>query len=147
MVDANRDLAWQMFTDPVHLPHWWGPRGFTTMIQQMDVKPGGTWQLIMQGPDGHNYPNKITYREVVKPERLVFEHTPEHGDEPVSHKTTIVFTAQGDKTRIDFRMTFKAAEQRDYVAKSFGAVEGLTQTLSRLAEHVKKISEGEGESA
>ena len=147
IVDANRDLVWQMFTDPAHLPHWWGPRGFTTTIQEMDVKPGGTWRLVMQGPDGRNYPNKITYREVVKPERLVFEHTPGHGDEPVSHQTMIVFTAQGDKTRIDFRMTFKTTEQRDYVAKNYGAVEGLTQTLSRLAEHMEKISEGEGESA
>jgi uncharacterized protein YndB with AHSA1/START domain len=145
IVDANRDLVWQMFTDPTHIPHWWGPQGFTTTVQEIDVKPGGIWRLVMHGPDGRNYPNTITYREVEKPERLVFENTPGHGDEPVSHRTTIVFTAQGDKTRIDFRMMFPSAAQRDYVAKTYGAVDGLTQTLSRLAERVEKMSGREDE--
>jgi len=59
-------------TEPQHVVNWWGPRGFTTTIQEMDVRPGGVWKHIMHGPDGANYPNHSVFREVVAPERLVF---------------------------------------------------------------------------
>ena len=49
MFDAPRELVWQAMTDPKHVVHWWGPRGFTTTIQQMDVRPGGIWQHVMRG--------------------------------------------------------------------------------------------------
>jgi uncharacterized protein YndB with AHSA1/START domain len=138
--DAPRDLVWLMFTDPNHIPHWWGPRGFTTTVQQMDVKPGGEWRLIMRGPDGRDYHSRIIYREVKKPERLVYEHSPEKGSEPVSFTTTVTFNEQGGQTRIEFRMTFPTGAVRDQVAQTYGAVEGLTQTLGRLAEHIEKKS-------
>jgi uncharacterized protein YndB with AHSA1/START domain len=133
--DAPRDLVWKMWTMPEHVTQWWGPRGFKTTIHEMDVRAGGTWRLTMHGPDGHDYKNRIVFQEVVKPERLVFEHIPETGSEPGSHQTTIVFTAQGDKTQINFRMMFKSAAARDYVVKTYGAVEGLNQTLSRFGEY------------
>lgn len=38
----------------------------------MDVKPGGTWNFIMHGPDGIDYPNRIEYIEVVEPEKIVY---------------------------------------------------------------------------
>ncbi len=139
--DAPRDLVWQMFTDPKHIPHWWGPRGFTTTVQQMDVRPGGEWRLVMRGPDGRDYHNRIIYREVEKPARLVFENSPEKGSEPVSFVTRVDFADAGDKTRVDFRMTFSTGAARDQVAKTYGAVEGLTQTLGRLAERLAKAQE------
>ena len=50
--DAPRELVFQAFTDPKHVAAWWGPKGFTTTIRQMDVRPGGIWRLVMRGPDG-----------------------------------------------------------------------------------------------
>ncbi|MFZ0807017.1 MAG: SRPBCC domain-containing protein [Candidatus Sulfotelmatobacter sp.] len=138
--DAPRDLVWQMFTDPSHIPHWWGPKGFTTTVQQMDVRPGGEWRLIMRGPDGRDYHNRIIYREVERPARLVFENSTEKGSEPVSFVTRVDFADASGKTRVDFRMTFSTGTARDQVAKTYGAVEGLTQTLGRLAEHIEKTS-------
>jgi hypothetical protein len=46
------------------------------------------------------------------------------------------FTAEGDKTRVEVRMVFESAELRDKVARDFGAVEGLHQTLERLGERL-----------
>jgi uncharacterized protein YndB with AHSA1/START domain len=40
---------------------------------KMDVKPGGVWGFVMHGPDGRDYQNRITYLEVVKPQRLVYK--------------------------------------------------------------------------
>jgi uncharacterized protein YndB with AHSA1/START domain len=40
----------------------------------MDVKPGGEWDLVMHGPDGTDYKNKSVFKEIVKPERIVYDH-------------------------------------------------------------------------
>ncbi len=48
----------------------------------MNVSPGGVWRLVMHGPDGRDYPNKIVFLEVAKPERLVYKHSGEAGTEP-----------------------------------------------------------------
>jgi len=72
--DAPRDLVFSMWMDPEHISRWWGPRGFTTTTQEMEFKPGGVWRHIMHGPDGRDYPNKIIYREIVRPERIVYSH-------------------------------------------------------------------------
>ena len=72
--DAPRDLVWEAWTDPKHLARWYGPNGFTVTTHEMDVRPGGVWRLTMHGPDGTDYPNLTRYVEVVRPERLVYEH-------------------------------------------------------------------------
>ena len=135
--DAPRELVFEAWTDPKHLVHWFGPRGFTSTIQEMDVRPGGVWRLVMHGPDGVDYHNKMVYLEVVKPERLVYKHQPEDGYEPVDFETTVTFLERGEKTELTMRMIFPSAAARDYVVKKHGAVEGANQTLARLAEHLR----------
>jgi uncharacterized protein YndB with AHSA1/START domain len=136
--DAPRELVFAMWTDPKHVGKWWGPRGFTTTIQEMDVRPGGTWRLVMHGPDGRDYKNRIVYLEVLKPERLVYKHEPEEGSEPVSILVTVTFAAEGAKTRMHMQMLFPSAEELHRVEQKYGAIEGLQQTLSRLEEELGK---------
>jgi uncharacterized protein YndB with AHSA1/START domain len=138
--DAPRDLVWKVWTEPEHIAKWWGPKGFTTTTYSMDVRPGGVWRFVMHGPD-RDYQNKITYLEVVKPERLVYKHggTGDNEDrevEPVNFQVTVIFAEQGGKTRVDMRMAFPSANARDYVIKTYGAVEGMNQTLGRLEEYL-----------
>jgi uncharacterized protein YndB with AHSA1/START domain len=89
----------------------------------------------MQGPDGTDYKNEIVYVEVVKPERLVYDHI----SGPKFH-VTMTFTKEGDKTRLNMQMLFESAAERDDTIKKFGAVEGLNQTLGKLQKHLMKIS-------
>jgi uncharacterized protein YndB with AHSA1/START domain/dihydrofolate reductase len=138
--DAPRPLVWKMWTDAEHVVEWWGPKGFSTTIQEMDVRPGGTWRLVMHGPDGRDYKNRIIYREVVEPEKLVYEHSPEPGSEPVNFQTTVTFADHGDRTQVAVRMRFRTSAQRDFVAEKYGAVEGLEQTLGRLEGKLRNRS-------
>jgi uncharacterized protein YndB with AHSA1/START domain len=133
--DAPRDLVFEAWTSREHVAQWWGPNGFTTTTQSMDVRPGGEWIFVMHGPDGTDYKNHIVYREVVRPERLVYDHI----TGPL-FRATVIFDAEGEKTRISMRMVFETAELRNRVAEEFGAVEGLEQTLNHLGEHVAKIA-------
>ena len=72
--DAPRELVWEALANPRHVVHWWGPRGFTTTIESMDLRPGGIWKHTMYGPNGTEHPNESTYIEVTKPDRIVYEH-------------------------------------------------------------------------
>jgi uncharacterized protein YndB with AHSA1/START domain len=138
--DAPRELVFEMWTDPKHLVHWWGPRGFTTTLQELDVRPGGAWRMIMHGPDGTNYPNHSVFTEVVKPERLVYRHDgSKEGGPSVDFEQTVTFEEQGGKTKLTMRLLFPTAADRDRVVKQFNAIEGGNQTLDRLGERLAQM--------
>jgi uncharacterized protein YndB with AHSA1/START domain len=141
--DAPPELVFKAFTDPEHVAQWWGPKGFTTTIRQMDVRPGGIWRLVMHGPNGRDYHNRIVYLEIDRPKRLVFKHEPDAECEPVGHQTTVTFDKQGDQTKVTMRMRFADAAERNHVVEKYGAIEGGNQTLQRLAEHLPKMAETE----
>ncbi len=130
---APRALVFTLWTDPRHIAQWWGPNGFTTTIDEMDVRPGGVWRFVMHGPDGVDYKNKIVYREVVAPDRLVYDHV-----SGPQFQVTVTFAEQGGKTTVTVRMLFESAADREKVIMQFGALEGLTQTLGRLGDHVAR---------
>jgi uncharacterized protein YndB with AHSA1/START domain len=50
--DAPRDRVFAAFTDPKLIPEWWGPRDTTTVVDQMDVRAGGSWRFVMRNSDG-----------------------------------------------------------------------------------------------
>ena len=134
---APRDLVFAAFTDPRHLAQWWGPNGFTTTTLSFDMRPGGVWRFVMHGPDGRDYQNRITYEEVVAPQRIVYRHGGGDDVEPVQFRQTITFEDLGGRrTRIVWRGDFPSAAARDRVIKDYGADTGLMQTLSRLADYV-----------
>ena len=66
--DAPRDRVFAAFTDPKLIPEWWGP---TTTVDQMDVRPGGSWRFVFRDADGSESAFRGTYKEVTPPERLV----------------------------------------------------------------------------
>ena len=137
--DAPRELIWNAWIDPKQIVRWWGPRGFTTTIHEMDVRPGGVWKHTMHGPDGTDYPSQSVFIEVVKPERIVYSMVGgKKGDPGHQFEATWTFEAQGDKTRLTLRMLFPSAEVREQVAKAYGVIEGGNQTLDRLGEHLAR---------
>ena len=93
----------------------------------------------MHGPDGTDYPNKSTFIEVVKPERIVCKHGGgKEGAQGVNFVSTWTFEALGDKTRITMRAVLPTAADLERVVKEFNAIEGGKQTLARLAEFLAK---------
>jgi uncharacterized protein YndB with AHSA1/START domain len=136
--DAPRELVFKAFTDPKQVPQWWGPRGFTTTVHEMDVRPGGVWRFIMHGPDGTDYPNRIVFIEIAKPERLVYLHGSDKENDPDQFEVTVTFADHGGKTELTLRMLCASAAERAKTIES-GAIEGGHQTLDRLAEHLATL--------
>ena len=139
LLSASPDLVFKVWTDPKHVAIWWGPNGFTNTIHEMDVKSGGIWRFMMHGPDGTNYPNKIVFKEVVKPSRLVYIHSSDKPNDPIEFHVTVTVEARGDKTHLTMHAIFQTAAAFEEV-KKFGAIEGGTQHLNRLEGYLKTLS-------
>lgn len=136
---APRSLVWQALTDPAHIGVWWGPDGFTTTTKSIDVRPGGSWVYTMHAPDGRQYPNVMTFREVVPPERLAYRHgTSEQEDPEQDFQVVVTLADLGDgRTRLTLTSTFATAAARERVVREHGALEGGLQHLDKLAAHLQ----------
>ena len=130
--DAPRERVFEAWVNPEQIARWWGPNGFTTATQQMDARPGGTWRFVMHGPDGTDYDNKITYREIVPPERLVYDHG--DGGDAAGFNVAVTFEDQDGKTRVTMTSRFSSAAERETAIREFGFIEGGRQMLARLGE-------------
>ena len=104
----------------------------------MEFKPGGVWRFVMHGPDGRDYENRITYEEIVRPERLVYRHDDGDDGGPVRFTTTVTFATEDGKTRVTLRAVFPTAAERDRVLKEHNAIEGGKQTPARLDQYVSE---------
>ncbi len=109
--------------------------------------PAASGSMSCRGPDGAEYPNHSVFQEVVPGERLVYSHGGfKKGGSAVSFESTWTFEALDARTtRVTVRMVFATAEERDRVAREFGAIQGLSQTLSRLRERLARAEAGPGE--
>jgi len=135
LIAAPPELVFEAWTDPAHLAAWWGPNGFTTTTSAFDMRPGGVWRFVMHGPDGRGYDNRITFEEIVRPERIVYQHGGGDDDvDPVTFNTTVTFAPEDGKTRVTLRAVFPTAAERDRT--EHGAIEGGKQTLARLDQYV-----------
>ncbi|RBP94736.1 uncharacterized protein YndB with AHSA1/START domain [Cytobacillus firmus] len=100
--DAPVELVFDSWTKEDHLSKWWGPQGFTLTFQTFDMKPGGTWQFIMHGPDGVDFPNTNVFVEVVKLEQIVFKH-----DVYPHFLATAAFEDLDGKTKLTYTTIFE----------------------------------------
>lgn len=137
LFDAPRELVFDAFSSADRLRRWFGPKGFSLTTQSFEFAPGGVWRFVMHGPDGRDYDNKIVFLEIVRPQRIAYVHPGEDDADPSRKETTIVFTQEGLKTRIDWRMRFPTLVERDRAERDYGVATGLAETLERLGEHVE----------
>jgi uncharacterized protein YndB with AHSA1/START domain len=139
LLDAPRELAWNAWTEPAHLHQWFGPAGFTTTTLEFNFVPGGVWRFIMHGPDGTDYPNRVVFREIVPPSRLVYENGWDLAGAPLDFTVVVTFSVVGKQTHLSLHMTFRDAEAFKTAAERYGVVQGGTETLDRIADYVRSL--------
>lgn len=143
--DAPRELVWKTWTDPQHVARWWGPRGFSTRIEQLDVRPGGKTKYVMVGPDGTEYPVGGQFTEVVPFER--FTSTDEFGEdfpvaipaEMLGIMVTCAFEDLGGRTKLTLCISHPSAESlRQH--KEMGVVGGWNSSFDCLDDYLAELS-------
>ncbi len=161
VINAPRESVFKAWTEPKQMAEWWGPHTFTNPVCEMDVRPAGAYRIVMRSADGIDYPMSGIYLEIAKPSRLVFtDDVSEHGAEwhnqvnknrpnakgqNIKNIITMVTFEEQDgppageasKTRMEVRMRFQSAEDRDSLVK-IGMSEGWSQSFERLEKLVAK---------
>ena len=137
--DFPRELVFKAWTESEHFKVWMGPNGFTNTMIEFDMKVGGRARYTMHGPDGKDWPNRLTFKEIRKPELLAYSHGGSDEESPDDFQVRILFEAMGPKsTKVTMSSLFPSAEACEAV-KKFGAVELGHQTLAKLGEHLKTM--------
>src|SRR3954452_24779572 len=96
--DAPRRLVFDAFTKPELLKRWFGPRGWSLAVCEVDLRVGGTWRFVLRGPEGAEMGMRGTYREITPPNRSV--HTESFDDYPGESVVTTVLTERDGKTTL-----------------------------------------------
>src|SRR5207247_1946198 len=105
---------------------------YTTVVEKMDVRPGGTWRFVQRDAEGNEFGFHGEYREVVPFERIVetfeFEGMPGH----VLVESAVFEEIRG-KTKVTQRSVFATVEDLEGMLAS-GMEEGARETIERFAE-------------
>ena len=122
---ASPRQVFAAFKQPDQLARWWGPKDFTNTFERFEFKPGGRWVFVMHGPNGADYPNECTFREIRPDSRIVIEHVVKPW-----YLLTVTLTARGDRTHLAWVQEFESPE----VAARMRTLSGTAnvQVLDRL---------------
>jgi uncharacterized protein YndB with AHSA1/START domain len=129
--DAPRRLVWDAFTKPELLQRWFGPRGWSLVVCEVDLRVGGGFRFVLRGPDGTEMGMRGVYREIMPPERSV--HMESFDDYPGESQVTAVFAEHGGKTTLTATILYPSKEVRDLVIQS-GMEHGAAESYDKLAE-------------
>lgn len=142
---APRNKVWAAWTMPELFAKWWGPRGWSTTVKEMDFREGGHLLYGMKCDDpaqadwyGKFSWGKSTYNHIDA--ENAFDYTDEFTDEngnampgmPVMD-IKVDFHEDGDATRIVSTTVFPSPEALKQTIE-MGMKEGLMQTWDRLEE-------------
>lgn len=134
--DAPRALVFEAHSKPEHVRQWWGRKGSTLTVCDMDFRPGGKWRYVMRKANGKEYAFSGEYLEIVPPERLVWTF----GVEGMTGAGTEVytFTERDGRTTLTTTSRFDSIEARDAVIQS-GMETGAAELFDRLEEHLRTM--------
>jgi uncharacterized protein YndB with AHSA1/START domain len=140
VLDAPRELVWELWSELKHLHEWYGPLGFTTTTHEFSFVPNGVWRLIMHGPDGTDYPTLIVFREIDPPNRLVFENGWDRPDSHLDFEMVVTLVPEGKKTRLSMHMTFIDIAAFEMAVQRYGVLEGGKETLEHMAQYLSRLA-------
>jgi len=136
--DASRQQIYRAWTEQKQLARWWGPKGFTNPVCEVDARVGGKLVVTMRGPDGQDYPMRATFTDLRAPERLTFEFEAMDATGRVAMKgrLTMMLTEEDGRTRLSLSTT---AEGVATTAAQMlqGMEQGWNESLDRLTAILK----------
>jgi uncharacterized protein YndB with AHSA1/START domain len=134
LFDAPRQLVFDVMTKPEHVTQWWGRlgEGYSVPECEIDLRPGGNWRWVTRTPKGELAAFYGVYREIVRPDRLVYTEIFEKFPDTESVVTTLLADENG-KTRLTLTAVYPSIEVRDIVIGS-GMEKGAAISYDRLEE-------------
>ena len=137
VIDAPRDLVFEAHTSCEHMSKWWGPRRYRTTSCEIDFRPGGAWRMVQSGSDGQEFGFHGEFREIVRPEWIVWTFEFEGMSGHVSVDTLTLEEHDG-KTTLTATSVFDTVEDRDGMLQS-GMESGAAESMDRLDEYLEVL--------
>ena len=135
--DAPRDLVFEAHSSCEHMSRWWGPRRYEVAKCDLDFRPGGAWRIVHRGSDGDEHGFRGEFREIVRPERIVWTFEWEGLPGHVSVQTA-EFEEHDGKTTLTATAVFASVEDRDGMLDS-GMESGAAESYDRLEEYLESL--------
>ena len=131
--EAPAAQVFDAFSRPELLTRWFGPRGWSLSVCEVDLRVGGAWRFVVRGPDGTEMGMHGTYREIQRPERSV--HTEIFDDYAAAGESVVTstFAEQGGSTTLTAIVEYPSREVRDAVLAT-GMEHGAAESYDKLAE-------------
>jgi uncharacterized protein YndB with AHSA1/START domain len=138
--DAPRHLVFEAMTKPEHITRWFGCAEFALPVCEIELRVGGAYRYVMRSPDGVDSTLEGTYREIVRPERIVFtERFSMPGFTSDEYQVTSTFVESGGRTTLTTTILHKTKDNRDGHLNS-GIEKGVEPAYDRLAELVATMA-------
>jgi uncharacterized protein YndB with AHSA1/START domain len=83
VIDVAPQLVFDAWTKPEHVMKWFMPKPWKTIKCDNDLRPGGRFNVVMQSPEGEEFPYDGCYLEVAAPHRLVWTSALGGGYRPI----------------------------------------------------------------
>ena len=141
LIDAAPEHLYRAWTEPELLKQWFTPPPWTVSHAELDVRPGGSQLIIMNGPDGEVNPCRGIYLEVIPNERLVATDAFVNAWEPSEKAfmtTDITFVPEAGKTRYTATVRHWSAADRK-MHEDMGFHQGWNQATDQLVEIAKSL--------
>ena len=141
LIDAPREKLFRAWTEPEVLKQWFTPAPYTTLVAELDVRPGGANLIVMCDPEGREFPNRGVYLEVVENERLVFTDAYTEAWQPSQKRfMTVIVTFENEdgKTRYTARVRQWTVADREAHEK-MGFHDGWSRAIDQLEAVVAKF--------
>ena len=131
--DAPRPLVFDAFTKPELVRQWLlGPDGWTMPVCEIDLRVGGRYRYLWrQEATGEEMGLGGTFREVVRPERLVATEKFDEAWYPGEAVDTTLFEEHGATTKVRMSVLYTSREARDTASRS-GMEHGIVAGYDRL---------------
>jgi uncharacterized protein YndB with AHSA1/START domain len=139
LFDAPRHLVFDAMSKPEHVVNWWGclDEGYSVPVCEIDLRPGGAWRFVNRTPKGELVTFYGVYREIARPDRLVFTEIFEPFPDGES-VVTALFTHENGQTRLRVTASYPSLEVRDMVLKT-GMERGAAVSYDRLEDVVARL--------
>jgi uncharacterized protein YndB with AHSA1/START domain len=140
-VDVSPQLVWKAWTEPQHLMPWFCPKPWKVTACEIDLRPGGKFRTVMEGPEGERFDNTGCFLEIVENQRLVFTDALSTGYRPNANPfmtAIVLIEPAGTGSRYTAIAIHRSADERRK-HEEMGFTAGWGKALDQLVEYIKTV--------
>ncbi|GIG88706.1 SRPBCC family protein [Plantactinospora endophytica] len=138
--NAPAGLVFDALTRPELLRRWFGAQGWQLVECETDLRVGGAWRFVSQGPGGAEQAHGGTYQVIQPPRQLVYTERYDDqsypGDTLISHR----LVEHAGVTTLTSTIRYATPEGRDRVLR-YPMRRGVTQGYRRLDELLVELAD------